>query len=196
MFLFIGIIACITFVQTNAGITTDQFEEILPLSAHSEYLEHLNSAMDEGDITTCTRQAAFIAQTAHESAEYNLMVEQGNNCENYPDGCLYKGRGPLQLTHKSNYEKAGEALGLDLVGDPDQVAEPEVGFKVAVWFWNDHNLNSLADENTLDAFKKITKKINGGQNGAKERERYWQKAREVLGCAGRKKSKPLPFHIM
>jgi len=76
----------------------------------------------------------------------------------------------MQLTHKENYRKAGEALNLDLVGNPDQVARPEVGFKVAVWYWNSRDLNSLADQNTLNAFKQITTKINGGQNGAKERE--------------------------
>jgi predicted chitinase len=59
--------------------------------------------------------------------------------------------------------------------------------KVAIWYWNTRDLNSLADQNTLDAFKKITTEINGGQNGAAERERYWNKAREVLGCAGRKR---------
>jgi predicted chitinase len=76
----------------------------------------------------------------------------------------------MQLIHKENYRKAGEALNLYLVGNPDQVARPEVGFKVAVWYWNRRDLNSLADQNTLNAFKQITTKINGGQNGAKERE--------------------------
>jgi hypothetical protein len=95
----------------------------------------------------------------------------------------------MQLTHKENYQKAGDALDLDLVENPDQVATPEVGFKVAVWYWNSRELNSLADQNTLDAFKQITYKINGGQNGAVQREKYWNKAKEVLGCAGRKRSK-------
>jgi predicted chitinase len=40
--------------------------------------------MDGGDINSCERQSAFLAQTAQESAEYNLMVEQGNACEAYP----------------------------------------------------------------------------------------------------------------
>jgi predicted chitinase len=40
--------------------------------------------MDDGEINSCARQSAFLAQTAHESAEYNLMVEQGNLCENNP----------------------------------------------------------------------------------------------------------------
>jgi predicted chitinase len=35
----------------------------------------------------------------------------------------------MQLTHKENYQQADDALELDLVGDPDQVATPEVGFE-------------------------------------------------------------------
>jgi predicted chitinase len=51
-------------------------QTILPLSEHPEYLEHLNWTMDNGNINSCARQSAFLAQTAQESAEHNLMVEQ------------------------------------------------------------------------------------------------------------------------
>jgi hypothetical protein len=40
--------------------------------------------MDNGNINSCARQSAFLAQTEQESAEYNLMVEQSNACENNP----------------------------------------------------------------------------------------------------------------
>jgi len=49
---------------------------------------------------------------------------------------MYYGRGPIQLTGKSNYEAAGKALGYDLINNPGIVASnPTISFKTAVWFW-------------------------------------------------------------
>ncbi|KAL5555456.1 hypothetical protein UlMin_037692 [Ulmus minor] len=48
----------------------------------------------------------------------------------------YYGRGPMQLTHKSMYGLAGQALGIDLIENPNLVAtDPVVSFKTAIWFW-------------------------------------------------------------
>ncbi len=46
------------------------------------------------------------------------------------DGARYKGRGFVQLTWKNNYRKAGEALGIDLVGDPDAALVPDIAAKI------------------------------------------------------------------
>ena len=51
-------------------------------------------------------------------------------------GKKYFGRGPLQLSWNYNYGMAGEALHLDLLGDPDLVArDGVVAFKTSLWFW-------------------------------------------------------------
>lgn len=42
------------------------------------------------------------------------------------------GRGYVQLSHKSNYEKAGKNLGIDLVGDPSKAMIPEVAATILV----------------------------------------------------------------
>ncbi len=44
----------------------------------------------------------------------------------------YYGRGYVQLTWKANYEKAGKALGVDLVNRPELALEPEVAFWILV----------------------------------------------------------------
>ena len=62
----------------------------------------------------------MIANTAYANRMGNGSIESG-------DGWRYRGRGPGQLTGKDNYQRCGEALGLDLVSDPDQVASPAIG---------------------------------------------------------------------
>lgn len=50
-------------------------------------------------------------------------IQYGNTCAG--DGPKYCGRGYVQLTWKSNYEKAGKVLGIDLVAEPDKAMLPE-----------------------------------------------------------------------
>jgi len=147
--------------------------------------------MSEFEINTPLREAAFLAQLAHESGELRYMEEiaSGSAYEGRHDlgntepgdGKRYKGRGPIQLTGRANYKKYGALLDLDLVNNPTIAATPEVGFRIAGAFWNEHDLNELAD---LGAFKAITKKINGGYNHLKERTEYYERAKKVLGKSG------------
>jgi putative chitinase len=177
-------------VQPTGSISEAEFKAIMPHCKHPDYLHYINAALEEGSINTGARKAAFLAQLAHESGQLVYMEELASG-EAYEgrkdlgntkpgDGKRFKGRGPIQLTGRNNYRAAGEALGLDLEGHPDSVKKPEVGFRTSVWFWTTHKLNTLADQNTLEAFRKITKKINGGTNGQEDRENFWNRAKKVL----------------
>jgi len=155
-----------------------------------QYAPHLAKAMQEAGINTPARQDAFLAQLGHESGQFKYMEEIASgkkyegrckglgNCSP-GDGVKYKGRGPIQITGKANYAAAGKALGLDLVNHPELVATPEVGFRAAAWYWNTHHLNNLADKNTPKSFKQITQVINGGQNGAPDRNKLWRNNEKV-----------------
>jgi len=82
------------------------------------------------------------------------------------DGWKYRGRGPLQLTGKSNYSMASKALGIDLVSNPDLVTDPDIGAKTAAWYFSTRvNANAL---NSGD-LTKVTKAINGGTIGLDHR---------------------------
>jgi putative chitinase len=88
------------------------------------------------------------------------------------DGYLYRGRGYMQLTGKENYEKAGEALGLELVKHPELAAQPENAARIAVWYWE-----TRVPEASREDVRAATRAINGGLNGLddrKERFETWE----------------------
>lgn len=175
----------------TADVTRAQLLSIMPLARPraADYLPHLNVAMREAAMISPLRRAAFLAQLAHESAQLQFMEELASGAEyegrrdlgnTQPgDGVRFKGRGPIQLTGRNNYRAAGRALGIDLLANPRRAADPDVGFRVAGWFWTSRGLNDLADRQQFDA---ITRRINGGLNGKAERDRYYALALRVLGA--------------
>lgn len=182
-------------------LTESQLREIMPnLSAAklAAFLPHLNKAMSEYGINTMRRAAAFVAQLAHESGEFRWMEEiwgptaaqrryepettlskrLGNSAPG--DGKRFKGRGPIQLTGRANYQRFGRLLGVDLVADPARAASPEVGFRTAALYWANRGLNELAD---AENFREITRRINGGFNGLADRQKYFERAKVALAAA-------------
>lgn len=167
----------------------------LPAARRAQFLPFLQQAMEEFQVNTPLRAAAFLAQLAHESAEFRFMEEiwgptqaqrryepvtslsQRLGNTEPGDGKRFKGRGPIQLTGRFNYKSYGDALGLDLIADPLQAATPEVGFRTAGLYWSKNGLNELADK---QFFKTITKRINGGFNGLEDRTKYYVRAKAVL----------------
>lgn len=172
-------------------MTFEQFRELMPRCPEAKAklcFPPLAQAMAEAEINTPLRQAAFLAQLAHESGELRYFEEltDGKAYEGRKDlgntqpgdGPRYKGRGPIQLTGRANYRAAGNALRVPLEVHPDLAATVDVGFRVAAWFWNSRCLSPLAD---AEQFDDITRKINGGQNGREDRIRHYLKAKQVLG---------------
>ena len=174
----------------GSGVTVDQLRRIMPnLSQQKaeQYLPHINNAMAEAGITTKNQKAAFLAQLAHESGQLRYMEEiaSGSAYEGRRDlgntqpgdGTRFKGRGPIQLTGRSNYRAAGQALGIDLENNPRRAADPDVGFRTAAWFWKSRGLTSLAEAGN---FREVTRRINGGYNGLSDRQSYYNRALSVL----------------
>jgi putative chitinase len=83
------------------------------------------------------------------------------------DGAKYIGRGLIQLTGKDNYMAFGEAIGEDLVSNPQLVEQPRYAALSAGWFWNKRGLNALADAMDIET---LTKRINGGSIGIDDRK--------------------------
>ena len=87
----------------------------------------------------------------------------------------------IQVTGKGNYEAMSKGLGVDYVGRPGLLELPDNAVRSAAYFWQTNGLNEMADENTEEAFKAITRKINGGYNGWDDRVAIWLRARKELG---------------
>lgn len=98
------------------------------------------------------------------------------------DGAKYIGRGLIQVTGKENYTHCGEALGVDLIAEPQLLEEPRYAALSAGWFWNKKGLNALADEGTKDSFEVMTKRINGGLLGIDDRKSKMIEALKALGA--------------
>jgi putative chitinase len=93
------------------------------------------------------------------------------------DGAKFIGRGLIQLTGKDNYMAFGEAIGEDLVANPQLVEQPRYAALSAGWFFNKRNLNALADVMDIET---MSKRINGGNIGMADRIAKINKVLDVL----------------
>lgn len=173
-------------MSTLPPITPALLREIAPVPAGKKAARQreitdalaapLQAAMAEFGINTPLRAAHFLAQVAHESDSFCTLEEYASGAAYEEradlgnvepgDGRRFKGRGPIQLTGRDNYQRFGRTLGVDLVGDPEWAADPAMGARIAALYWHVKGLNAVADRNDARA---ITRKINGGYNGLQER---------------------------
>lgn len=178
-------------------ITARQIKQIVPFAGIAninKMLNPLNEVLAKFKIDTPIRMAHFISQLAHESGSFNyvkeiasgvsydtgrLAAKLGNTPQADGDGQKYKGRGYIQLTGKSNYDLFDKYTGrkYDLLNHPERLETPELATLAAGWFWNNHNLNALADRDDIIG---ITRVINGGSNGLKERKDFLIRAKKIL----------------
>lgn len=172
-------------------MTEDDLLKIMPYAKPhiAAFFSPLCAAMDEFQINTPARQAAFLAQVGHESGqlEYVRELASGEAYEGRADlgntetgdGPRFKGRGLIQITGRGNYLRCSVALFNDdrLIQFPELLEDPTNACRSAGWFWQSHGLNELADAGN---FLRITKVINGGTNGFADRSALYTTAKEVL----------------
>ena len=174
-------------------MTPEQLLEIMPAAKERAgmYCKCLNLAMEDYDIDTRARQAAFIAQVAHESGSllYTQEIASGKAYEGRSDlgntqpgdGVKFKGHGLLQITGRSNHAACSQALfGNEkvLTSYPEVLSSPLLACLSAAWFWDWKGLNALADAGD---FTRITRRINGGLKGLDQRREFWERAKAVFG---------------
>lgn len=159
----------------------------------NDFAEALPWLLDRFDVTTPLRIAHLLAQIAHESdsfctveeyatgAAYEDRADLGNTLPG--DGKRFKGRGPIQLTGRKNYQRFTTWLRKIIPDCPDFVRNPELvaTFPWAAWsvffFWSTNNLNAYADRDDLTGETKV---VNGGTNGLASRAAFLVKAKTAI----------------
>lgn len=130
--------------------------------------ERLGRKQGEGRLSP-SRQAA-IANTIYGGpwGRQNL----GNTLPG--DGSLFLGRGYVQITGRTNYERAAAATGYPLVGNPDLTMRPDIAAEILRsgmvdgWFVPGHNLARYLPDaiGTREQFEQARRIINGMDKAA------------------------------
>ena len=73
---------------------------------------------------------------------YGNRSDLGNDQEG--DGFKYRGRGPIQLTGKDNYKRIGDAIGVDLVKNPDLVlTNKDIGLRAVKAYFDGRGFSDV-----------------------------------------------------
>lgn len=181
----------------SGGDSTQSIEEVpyKPGKASKSPPAEVIKAMKDYGITSALEQAHFLAQCAHESGQFQwkreftsskdpdfLKYEGREDLGNTQpgDGKRYKGRGYIQITGRANYTAYNKYLKSKGIND-DVVANPALlegkfAADCSVWFWKIagpkgvKNFPRKANEGATDSVvTKISKWVNGGENGLKDR---------------------------
>jgi putative chitinase len=140
------------------------------------------------------RVASFLAQVAHETAQFSFVEELasgasydtgrlaarlGNTPEDDGDGQRYKGRGLIQVTGHDNYLACSKGIFGDdrLLHFPELLKDPKYAVQSACWWWQHNGCNELADKGDQTA---VSKRVNGGTNGLHERLAFFDVAQKVI----------------
>jgi putative chitinase len=151
------------------------------------FIDPLNLAMIEFQITTGERPAMFLAQVAHESGGFQYTSElwgptpqQLKYDDNGPlarrlgnspgEGYTWRGHGLIQITGYYNHKAEALYFNMDVQEIVTWLQTPVGACRSAGHYWQSHRCNEHADKCDFIA---VTKAINGGLNGLEDRlERY------------------------
>ena len=144
------------------------------------------------EINTKYRIAHFLAQCAVETMDFTSLTEwdDGSAYEGKEDlgnkekgdGPKFRGRGLIHLTGRWNYNYVNDIIHkkrytdkfpgiskIDIVKNPEKVADISWCLIISAIFWDFKNINITADVNDVD---KVTFLVNGGYNRLEERREY------------------------
>lgn len=94
------------------------------------------------------------------------------------DGWLFRGRGAAQTTGRAGYQRLAKAVGLDVVGNPDLVNDPDHFLACGVADFVACGCLPFAE---ADDIVNVTRRLNGGTVGLAERKVWLTKWKAALG---------------
>lgn len=128
---------------------------------------------------------------AHSPEELANCVYNGRmgNRLGTDDGYRYRGGGLIQLTGRSSYERAGDAIGVNLGVDPDLIEDPKISLMAACWEFSQHLQYCDLGER---GWKSVCNAINRGNAmsrfdpiGWRDRQIWYSRCCDVLGISGK-----------
>jgi len=196
-------------------ITLAQFKKFAP---HTKYAQQWydtlfgpptelggKSLLDEYQINTPKRIAAFLAQCGHESGGFVFVTENLNYSASglvrifpkyFPDLATAK-------QYERNPQKIANRVYANRMGNGDEASNEGFKFRgrgilqltgkdnyfwfgasldLTPWFWETNKLNALADAGDI---KLMTKRINGGYIGLADREHHYEIALAMFDSGSR-----------
>lgn len=159
------------------------FSQVLHESGCMKFdMENLNYSQKAlrlvfGNYFKTDSEAQQYARKPEKIANRVYANRMGNGDERSGEGWKFRGRGLIQLTGKNNYKAFGEWIGNRSILDRPDLVASEYAVHSAVFYWDRNNLNSIADE---DDVTKLTRRINGGENGLSHRRELLNKAYGLL----------------
>jgi predicted chitinase len=191
-------------------VSEAQFDQMFPNRNSFYTYDGLVSAMSAypqfattgGSTVEAQEAAAFLANVSHETGGlvYISEIDQsGDYCDTSESyGCpagtyQYYGRGPLQISWNFNYYASGNALGIDLLDNPNLVAtDSATSWKTALWYWDTQNgpgtmtahdamVNGAGFGQTIEAINGSIE-CNGGNPGEmQDRVNLYEQFTQLLG---------------
>jgi predicted chitinase len=170
-------------VSTAAAVqsqtfTADEIRRVMPLAGNNveTYWPSLVAGLTAAGCCDTLTQIAVLATIRVESSGFAPIHEFGGETyftrmyENradlgntHPgDGAGFHGRGFVQLTGRSNYQKYGSALGIDLVSNPDLSLQPDIASRIFVKYFTDRGIPAMAAARNWPGVRTA---VNGGLNG-------------------------------
>lgn len=160
-------------------------EETGELQVQSENLNYSGARLYElfGGLFASRATADALAARGPEAIA-NVIYADANRAPGYRlgntqpgDGWKFRGRGPMQLTGRGNYERFFRAVGMPADTDPDYLLTPEGGCRSAAHFWQANGCNEIADGGD---FRALTRRVNGGEFNMPTRLYYYGLAQRAM----------------
>ena len=140
------------------------------------YLPAVIDALKEFGIYTKNTVIATISTIGTEVGSFAPINEYGDNAyftrmyegrkdlgnTQAGDGAKYHGRGFIQLTGRANYQYYGNALGVDLVNNPNLALDPKIAARILALYFKNRGIAALAENSNWEG---VRRGVNGGLNG-------------------------------
>lgn len=127
---------------------------------------------DEAVAAQCAGQPERLANVVYAGRLGNGDAASG-------DGWRFRGRGLIQITGRTAYQRFARTMRMTLDQAVAHAATAQGAADSAAWFWCANGLNALAQSWSIET---LTRRINGGLEGTAERARLCEAALQAVSA--------------